>query len=168
MLFNLGFISGYQNVLIMLITLPTIIALQFSETPLGWLDVLAAALVVIMLLIETIADQQQWRYQSAKKELMEAGQPLTGNYAGGFLDKGLWAWSRHPNYFAEQGVWIAFYLFSVAASGQWLNWSISGCILLMVLFRASSNFSEEISALKYPEYARYQETVPRFFPFKFR
>ena len=37
-LFNLGFISGYQNVLIMLMTLPTIVALQFSETPLGWPD----------------------------------------------------------------------------------------------------------------------------------
>ncbi len=167
-LFNLGFISGYQNILIMLMTLPTIVALQFSETPLGWLDVLAASLMVLMLLIETVADQQQWQYQSAKKALMEAGQPLTGNYAKGFLDTGLWAWSRHPNYFAEQGTWIAFYLFSVAASGQWLNWSISGCILLMILFRGSSNFSEEISAGKYPDYAGYQETVPRFIPIRLR
>jgi steroid 5-alpha reductase family enzyme len=167
-LFNLGFISGYQNVLILLMTLPTIVALQYSETPLGWLDLLAAVLMVLMLLIETFADQQQWRYQAAKKALIEAGQPLTGNYAKGFLDTGLWAWSRHPNYFAEQGAWIAFYLFSVAASGQWLNWSISGSILLVILFRGSSNFSEEISTGKYPEYAHYQETVPRFIPLRFR
>ena len=167
-LFNLGFISGYQNILILLMTLPTIIALQFFSQPLGWLDYLAAALMLVMLAIETVADQQQWRYQSAKKALIEAGQPLTGAYEKGFLDTGLWAWSRHPNYFAEQGIWISFYLFSVAASGQWINWSISGCILLVILFRGSSNFSEEISAAKYPLYAQYQKDVPRFIPVRFR
>jgi steroid 5-alpha reductase family enzyme len=167
-LFNFGFISGYQNMLIMLMTLPMIVALQYADAPLGLLDYLAAALITLMLIIETIADQQQWRYQNAKKQRVESGQPLSGNYSKGFLDTGLWARSRHPNYFAEQGVWISFYLFSVAASGQWVNWSIGGCILLVILFRGSSNFSEEISAGKYPEYAQYQENVPRFIPVKFR
>jgi steroid 5-alpha reductase family enzyme len=167
-LFNFGFISGYQNMLIMLMTLPMIVALQYADAPLGLLDYLAAALITLMLIIETIADQQQWRYQNAKKQRVESGQPLSGNYSKGFLDTGLWARSRHPSYFAEQGVWISFYLFSVAASGQWVNWSIGGCILLVILFRGSSNFSEEISAGKYPEYAQYQENVPRFIPVKFR
>ena len=147
-------------------TLPTIVALQFIDTPLGWLDYLAAALMILLLLMESVADQQQWRYQRAKKARIESGHPLTGKFAKGFLDSGLWAWSRHPNYFAEQGIWIAFYLFSVAASGQWINWSISGCILLVILFRGSSNFSEEISAGKYPQYAVYQKTVPRFVAFR--
>jgi steroid 5-alpha reductase family enzyme len=167
-LFNFGFISGYQNMLIMLMTVPMIVALQYADSPLGLLDYLATALIILMLVIETVADQQQWRYQTTKKQLIESGQPLTGNYLKGFLDTGLWARSRHPNYFAEQGVWISFYLFSVAASGQWVNWSIGGCILLVILFRGSSNFSEEISAGKYPEYAQYQENVPRFIPVKFR
>jgi len=167
-LFNLGFISGYQNVLIMLMTLPTIVALQYSATPLGWLDYLAAVLMILMVLMETVADQQQWRYQTAKKARVDAGQPLTGEHARGFVSTGLWARSRHPNYFAEQGAWIAFYLFSIAASGQWINWSVSGSILLLILFQGSSNFSEEISAGKYPEYERYQESVPRFIPFRFR
>ena len=152
----------------MLMTLPTIVALQYSETPLGPLDFFAAALMVLMLVIETVADQQQWRYQRDKKAQIEAGQQQTGDYARGFLNTGLWAWSRHPNYFAEQGAWIAFYLFSVAASGQLINWSISGSILLVILFRSSSNFSEEISAGKYPNYALYQKTVPRFIGLKFR
>lgn len=167
-LFNLLFISGYQNALIMMMTLPTIVALQYTETPLGWLDFLAAGLMILMLVIETVADQQQWQYQSGKKAMIEAGRELTGNYARGFLNTGLWAWSRHPNYFAEQVTWIAFYGFSVAASGQWINWSISGSILLVILFRGSSSFSEEISAGKYPAYAQYQKTVPRFIPLGFR
>jgi steroid 5-alpha reductase family enzyme len=166
-LFNLCFISGYQNLLILLMTLPTIIALQFSTTPLGLIDYLAATLMILMLVIESIADNQQWRFQTEKKALLEAGKSLPEAYARGFLNQGLWARSRHPNYFAEQCLWIAFYLFSVAASGQWLNWSISGCILLLILFRGSSRFSEEISASKYPEYLHYQKTVPKFVPLSF-
>jgi steroid 5-alpha reductase family enzyme len=73
---------------------------------------------------------------------------------------------RHPNYSAEQAIWIVFYFFSVAATGEWLNWSIMGAILLVLLFWGSSTFSESISAGKYPEYSDYQRQVPRFIPFK--
>lgn len=163
-LFNLFFISGYQNILILLFTLPSLVALQYNDSPLGILDVVAALLMLFFILFETIADNQHWAYQSKKHRLIKEKQVLTGDYKKGFLDKGLWSLSRHPNYFAEQGIWISFYLFSVAASGQWLNWSISGCLLLVVLFQGSSEFSEEITASKYPDYAAYQARVRRFFP----
>jgi len=163
-LFNLFFISGYQNVLILLFTLPTIVALQHSEIPLGAFDYTVAGLMFLFIVYEMIADIQHWNFQSAKWAKIKAGETLTGDYKKGFLDKGLWAHSRHPNYFAEQSVWICFYFFSVAASGEWLNWSAAGALLLVVLFQGSSNFSEELSAAKYPEYADYQKRVPRFIP----
>ena len=72
---------------------------------------------------------------------------------------------RHPNYSAEQGIWICFYLFSVVATGEWINWSIIGCVLLVILFDNSSKFSESISASKYPAYKIYQKQVPKFIPF---
>ncbi len=161
-LFNLFFISGYQNALILLFTLPTIVALQYIDTPLTIWDWVVSAFMLGFIGIETIADNQHWNYQSEKWRRINAGEALTGDYAKGFLDKGLWALSRHPNYFGEQGVWISFYFFSVIASGQWLNWSVAGCLLLVVLFQSSSNFSEEISADKYPEYTDYQKRVNRF------
>jgi steroid 5-alpha reductase family enzyme len=163
-LFNLFFISGYQNILILLFTLPILVAFQFNQTPLGVLDYLAAGLMLFFIVLETMADNQHWKYQSQKHQMIRNKVPLTGDYKKGFLDKGLWSLSRHPNYFAEQGIWISFYLFSVAASGQWLNWSISGCLLLVVLFQGSSEFSEEISSGKYPEYSDYQKKVRRFLP----
>lgn len=165
-LFNLFFISGYQNILILLFTLPALVVLQFNDTPLGLLDYIAAALMLFFIIYETIADQQQWNFQTKKYELINANQKLTGDYKKGFLDKGLWALSRHPNYWAEQSIWVAFYLFSVSASGQWINWSVAGCLLLLVLFQGSSDFSEEISSGKYPEYATYQKKVSRFIPWK--
>jgi steroid 5-alpha reductase family enzyme len=164
-LFNLFFISAYQNVLILLFTLPAIIALQNITVPLGIFDYTAAGLMLFFIAFETMADIQQWNFQSRKQALLRRGQELTGDLKKGFPDKGLWALSRHPNYLAEQAIWVCFYLFSIAASGQWFNWSIAGCLLLIVLFQGSSAFSEEISAGKYPDYADYQKKVPKFLPF---
>jgi len=163
-LFNLFFISGYQNILILLFTLPSIIALQFHQAPLNWIDYLAATAMLFFIVFESIADKQHWDYQSKKWAKINSDQKLSEDMKKGFLDKGLWSLSRHPNYFAEQAIWVSFYFFSVAASGQWINWSISGALLLIVLFQGSSQFSEEISASKYPEYKNYQKTKPRFFP----
>jgi steroid 5-alpha reductase family enzyme len=163
-LFNLLFICGYQNALILLFTLPIIIALQFHDNPVGVIDYVATGLLIFFVIYETIADQQQWKFQSKKWKTIRKGEKLSEDYKKGFLDKGLWAYSRHPNYFAEQAIWVSFYLFSVAASGQWFNWSIAGCLLLIVLFQGSSDFSEEISSLKYPRYKEYQKRVRRFLP----
>jgi steroid 5-alpha reductase family enzyme len=166
-LFNLLFISGYQNILILLITLPAVIALQYREVPLGALDYIAGGFMLLFLVYETVADAQHWKFQKRKWALIKAGEGLEGDYKKGFLDTGLWAYSRHPNYFAEQAIWVCFYLFSVAAGGHWFNWSIAGCLLLIVLFQGSSAFGEDISAAKYPDYAAYQKKVPRFIPFAF-
>lgn len=164
-LFNLFFICGYQQILILLFTLPAIIALQFNDKPLGIVDWIIGFFMFIFIVYETIADQQHWNYQSEKWRKINNKETLDGNFKKGFLDQGLWAYSRHPNYFAEQAVWVCFYLFSISASGQWLNWSIAGCLLLIVLFQGSSNFSEEISSDKYPMYKDYQKKVPRFIGF---
>lgn len=163
MLFNLLFISFYQMGLILLMTLPALRSMEGG--PLSWTDALLAALLLAFLIVETVADQQQWNYHRAKRRLIAEGKPLTEKYQKGFTHTGLWGLVRHPNYAAEQAIWIVFYFFSVAATGQWLNWSLTGCILLVLLFWGSSNFSEEVSASKYPHYADYQSNTPRFIPF---
>ncbi|MFN0204335.1 MAG: DUF1295 domain-containing protein [Bacteroidia bacterium] len=164
--FNLFFISLYQNSLILSFTLPIVVAWQGADTPINAIDIVASILLLTCLVIETVADQQQYDYQTEKYRLKNNNEPLTGIYAKGFTHTGLWAKVRHPNYAAEQAIWVCFYLFSVAATGRWLNWSLTGAILLMLLFLGSSDFSEKISAEKYPDYQDYQKKVPRFLPFK--
>lgn len=166
--FNLFFISFYQNTLILLFTLPIVLAWQGRAVPLNWLDATAALLCLIFIVLETIADQQQWDFQSEKHRRIRGGEPLEGERTLGFLTTGLWGLARHPNYAAEQAIWLSYYLFSVAATGRWLNWSLAGAILLMLLFLGSSDFSEKISAGKYPAYKDYQKRVPRFVPNLFR
>ena len=161
-IFNLFFISYYQMGLILLFTIP--IVKSVGGSPIGLWDYILAVLILLFLVIETLADQQQWIYQRKKYQRIAQGQSLKGDFKNGFLDKGLWSIVRHPNYAAELSIWIIFYLFSVVATGSWINWSITGAVLLILLFHGSANFSEEISSSKYPEYKNYIDSVPRFVP----
>jgi steroid 5-alpha reductase family enzyme len=163
-LFNLFFISVYQNTLILLFTLPTLVAWQGENTSLNLLDGIAALAMVLFIGIETLADQQQWEFHQEKQRRLRLGEKMEEPYSAGFCQTGLWARVRHPNYASEQAIWLCFYLFSVAATGRWLNWSLAGAILLMLLFIGSSDFSEKISAGKYPGYREYQKKTPRFLP----
>jgi steroid 5-alpha reductase family enzyme len=160
-LFDLGFISLYQNALLLAIALP--IVMVYGTGAPGVVDYTLAALFVGLVVMETVADQQQWNFQADKKRQLKAGGALSGMAADGFISSGLWSRSRHPNYFAEQSIWVVFFLFSVAATGR-LNWSIAGCLFLILLFRASANLSESIQLVKYPRYSDYQRRVPRFLP----
>jgi steroid 5-alpha reductase family enzyme len=160
--FNLLFICFYQNVLLLLITLPIATA-RGAKNGLGAWDALLAVLFLALVALETYSDQTMWRFQNEKKRRRAAGEPLTGRYAAGFIHDGIWAHSRHPNYLAEQSVWIVFFLFSVVATSS-ISWTVVGAVLLLGLFQGSSRMSEWISVQRYPEYATYQRHVPRFVP----
>ncbi len=167
-LFDLFFISLYQNALVLMITFPALVSMH-SDVPFGWVDGLAAALMAAFIFYETLADEQQWQFQSRKWAMLSEGRKLAdlpAPYDKGFNTTGLWHVSRHPNYFAEQGTWVSFYLFSVGAGIGIFNWSAVGALLLIVLFLGSSAFAEEISSGKYPEYARYCRQVSKFIPGK--
>lgn len=161
-LFNLFFISLYQMGLILLMTLPILKSME--GTAISWIDFLLGGMILALIVMETIADQQQWNYQEEKHRRIREGEELGEYYGKGFTHTGLWGKMRHPNYTAEQGIWIVFYFFSVVATGNWINWSIAGALLLLLLFKGSSDFSEGVTAEKYPDYATYQKQVPRFVP----
>ncbi len=163
MIFNLLFICFYQNVLIFLFTIPILSAIATHTNEVGIIDGLLAGLFIRLVVLEFRADQQQYDFQTEKYRRINAGEEL-GKYADGFVSTGLWSKVRHPNYAAEQAIWITFYAMSIAATGEWLNWTIAGCILLVILFKGSADFSEEISASKYPAYKEYQKRVGRFIP----
>ena len=137
-----------------------------SDAPLNWLDYTAASLYAFLVLGEHIADMQMFAFQTEKYRRKNAGEPL-GEYSNGFIESGLWGLSRHPNYFCEVSMWWAFYLFSIAATGELLNWTILGAVFLSLLFvppGASLDTTEMLSSAKYPKYRDYQQRVSRFIP----
>lgn len=167
--FNLLFISFYQNLLLFLIAAPSLVAHVVvtgcgQVVPLNIYDYLATALIPLFIVIESIADNQQYNFQTEKYRRKNAGEPLTGEYADGFKSSGMFAVVRKPNYAAEQAIWIAFYLYSIGAvSGEnFVNWSASGWILLCLLFQGSGPLTEQITLGKYPKYAEYMKRVPLY------
>ena len=159
-LFNVGFICLFQHALILGFTLPTAMALQQEPSPLRAADVVVAGAFLLLLTGETIADQQQWRFQCAKKAKIARGEAVTRQ----FVTTGLFRYCRHPNFFCEMGVWWAIYAFSITAGAPWINPSIAGVVGLTLVFMGSTPLTESITRSKYPEYAEYQRTTSRLLP----
>ena len=164
-LFNLGFISVYQNLLLLWIAAPAFVVQSCSTTTslhLG--DIVLAGLFLFFLAIETVADNQQYEFQTEKNRRKNNGVAM-GTYADGFCQSGLFAIVRKPNYAAEQAMWIVIHLFCFSAGAPLLNWAGIGSLLLLLLFQGSGWFTEKITMSKYRKYKIYMEKVPsRYLP----
>jgi len=153
-LFNIFFISIYQNVLLLLIALPGWSVLGHPGVPLGAADVVTVVLFLVFLVGETVADGQQWRFQQARARLRAQGAADPG-----FLRDGLFRLSRHPNYFFEIAQWWAMAVFAALAVGTLVQPGTLGAVLLTLLFVGSIGFTESISLARHPGYAAYRRTV---------
>jgi steroid 5-alpha reductase family enzyme len=163
-LFNLVFISFYQHLLILLFCTPLLLAAKFQSSDLTITDLVAGALMLFFITIESIADNQQFRFQKLKRMPEDSADEFKRSLKSGFLSEGLWGYVRHPNYTSEQAIWLSFYFFGAAASGRLINWTLAGPILLILLFLGSTKLTESISNGKYPDYAIYNKEVPKFIP----
>ena len=87
--------------------LPIYAVMTRGDAPFGLLDALAVVVTVGAIAIESIADLQLHAF-------------LACRHGGEFIRSGLWAWSRHPNYFGELSFWWGLMLFGLAAApGAW-------------------------------------------------
>jgi steroid 5-alpha reductase family enzyme len=159
-LFNFFFIVIYQNVILVLIALPALTAYQHRRSAFGIFDALLAALFLACTIGETVADNQQWVFQSAKKAVVAAGRTPDTQ----FLQSGLFRYSRHPNYFFELAQWWLLFFMGASAARSVTQWTVIGAFLLTLLFIGSTRFTEKISLSRYPEYAHYQHLTSPVVP----
>lgn len=162
-LLNLVFIAPFQDYLLLLMVTPLYITNSLSVTghrsdtlSLTTLDWIAIASHLSFLFIEVVADEQQYVFQTEKYALLSHLKlsELKGDYKHGFLwHSGLFQYSRHANFFAEQSMWWMIYLFSVSAVqeasglnglGTYVNWTIAGPFILTCLFQGSTWLTEVI------------------------
>jgi steroid 5-alpha reductase family enzyme len=142
----------FPTVQVFLGCLPLYAVIGRAGAPLGWLDAVACAVTFGAILIETIADLQLHAFIARR-------QP------GSFIDTGLWAWSRHPNYFGELGFWWGLMLFGLAAaSAQWF-WIVPGALAMTAMFKfASIPLMDARSVERRPAYAEHMKKVPALLP----
>jgi len=169
--FNVLFISLAQNLLLFAITTPTYIVLLVSRLngdEMGTVDNVFSRLMFFLVVVEFFADQQQWNFQQAKKTYQKTTKPVAKFSREvlnrGFVTSGLWAYSRHPNFAAEQAFWICLYQWGCFQTEVYANWTCLGAIGYLMLFQASTWFTERISAEKYSDYKAYQKSVGKFVP----
>ncbi len=160
-IFNLFFIVIYQNFILVLIALPAWTAYQHRSGSYHLVDVLLAVAFLACTAGETIADQQQWRFQTWKSREVSAGRPPNPR----FLQEGLFRFSRHPAYFFELSQWWLIFFMGASAAGTLRQWTVVGAVLLTLLFIGSTRFTESITLSRYPEYALYQRRTSAILPF---
>lgn len=170
-MFNLLFISIYQNALVLAICLPALAVME-SNVAFGAIDFIATFSSLFFLIIELIADEQQWKFYQIRNRYLKEGKELKelpSPYNKGFNTTGLWGYMRHPNYLGEQGIWLCLYLFVIGAQVTTygiFNWTIVGPLFLVFLFQGSSMLGEKISGGKYEEYHYYLSYIPKYIPFR--
>jgi len=120
-------------------------------TPLGWLDAAGVAFWSVGLGMEAIADAQLARFRRSPGS------------TGAVMDRGLWRYSRHPNYFGDCLVWWGLGLFALGA-GQW--WALAGPAVMTVLLVKVSGVAmlESTIAERRPGYRAYIARTSAFVP----
>ncbi len=147
---SLYLVFGMQAVLAWLIAAPLGGAIV-SPAPLGALDLLGAALAVVGIAYEATADAQLTRFRAVASN------------AGEVMDRGLWRYSRHPNYFGDFCVWWGFYLIALGA-GAW--WTAFAPVLMSVLLLRVSGVAllERDIGERRPAYRDYIARTNAFLP----
>ncbi len=122
-----------------------------SRAPLGLLDVLGLLLAGGGILLEAVADAELRRFT--------ADSP-----PGALLTRGVWAWSRHPNYLGELSFWWGLGLFALGAGLA--NWrTLVGALAVSALFAGVSlPLMERHNAARRPGWAAYCRTTPLLLP----
>jgi steroid 5-alpha reductase family enzyme len=151
-LVSLGTVFLLQAGLMWVVSLPLqAVHLRGTEIPLGVLDWLGVALWGVGLTFETVADLQLARFRR------------TPGQSGQVLERGLWRYSRHPNYFGEFLVWWGFGLIALAA-GAW--WALVGPAVMTVLLLKVSGVTllESTIVDRRPGYRDYIARTSAFLP----
>lgn len=131
---------------------PVYVAVTRPGEGIAWLAVVAFVVGVAAVTLELVADVQMHRFARVRRP-------------GEAMDRGLWSWSRHPNYFGEFGFWFALGLFGVAAAPADAWWLMAGAAVMLALFLgASIPMMEERSLQRRPEYQQVIDRVSKFVP----
>ena len=147
---SLVYIFLLQAVLAWLVSTPLLAAFAYPREWSVWIDCTGATLVVVGIVFEAVGDQQlaTFKAKAANK--------------GKVMDRGVWRYTRHPNYFGEFCVWWGFFVMVLPFG--W--WSIVSPIVMSVLLLKVSGVGllEKDIVERRPAYRDYIARTNAFFP----
>jgi steroid 5-alpha reductase family enzyme len=141
-----------QGILMWIVSAPLLAALYLQASPgLGILDGVAIAVWAIGFAFEAGGDWQLMRFKrdpANKRKVM---------------DRGMWRFTRHPNYFGDALQWWAFWLIAVAAGGWWTVFSPLLMTLLLVRVSGVAMLEQSLHNTR-PQYREYVRRTSAFIP----
>jgi steroid 5-alpha reductase family enzyme len=143
----------FQALLCVVLSVPFLTAARNGDPRISPLEWAAVALWILAMAGEAAADSQLNKFKA------------TPANKGHTCQVGLWRYSRHPNYFFEWLIWVAFALFAISSTGG--VWGlISPALILYFVLRVTGIPATEAQALRTrgEEYRRYQQTTSAFVP----
>lgn len=153
-LLSLAIVFLLQALLIWIVSLPIQAGLGNQEPTSGmlWLAITGALLWAIGLSFESIGDFQLARFKADRTS------------AGKVFDRGLWRYTRHPNYFGDFLVWWGLSCTALSLGAPW--WTLAGPVVMSVLLMRVSGVTLLESALRErkPDYQEYIRKTSAFFP----
>ena len=154
---SLYLIFALQAVLAWIVSAPFFAGMSGNLTsaePVGWLDAVGIAVTAFGIVFEAIGDAQMSIF---KKDPSNKGQ---------VMDRGVWRYTRHPNYFGETCVWWGFWLMALSGAGWGGLWSAVSPLLMTVLLLKVSGVSllEKDISERRPAYRDYIARTNAFVP----
>lgn len=144
-------VFGLQAVLVCLVSYPLLVVQTAQQIRTPYLFSLGTGLWIVGFGFEAIADWQLLRFKN---------QPAN---KGRTLDRGLWRFSRHPNYFGESLLWWGFGLMALA-TGSLLS-LLSPLFMTFLLLKVSGvTLLEKTIVSRRPSYRDYQQRTNAFLP----
>jgi steroid 5-alpha reductase family enzyme len=140
-----------QGVLLWIIAVPLFFAQYISFTTWQIADVYGVVIWLIGFLFEAIGD---WQLSQFKKN------PANKGYV---MDKGLWKYTRHPNYFGDAFLWWGYFLLAVSVGASWTIFSPILMTFLLMKVSGVALLEQKLVETK-PEYKEYVEKTSAFFP----
>ena len=150
---SLYLVFALQALLAWIVAAPFLVGMA-AVRPFGAVDAVGAALAAFGIAFEAIGDAQMGRFKADP------------SHRGQVMDRGLWRFTRHPNYFGEACVWWGFAVMAVAGSGLAGAWClVSPLVMTFLLLKVSGvALLEQDIAERRPAYRDDIARTPAFFP----
>ena len=141
-----------QGAIAWFISIPLQLGQFGDDEPLGAVAIVGIAIFLTGFAFETIGDAQ---LKAFKADPDNKGRLMT---------KGLWAWTRHPNYFGDACVWFGLALIALEAPMGWFSLASPVAMAHFLINVSGKAMTERRMKERYPEWPLYAETTSGFFP----
>ena len=153
-LISLVTVFALQGVLMFVVSIPVQLAQQPSTESINALGIFGVLVWLIGVMFESVGDVQLARFKARPEN------------SGKVMDKGLWRYTRHPNYFGDACAWWGIAIVALQSNMGWLGLFGAGVMSFLLVRVSGVPMLEKTMHKRRPDYVAYQERTSGFIPRK--